>query len=302
MQAFEVNCLPIETAPFRPYGRDLGAVYSYERRIRGWRTGMRDCLVHLTASTAAAELSLAEFAAGLGAFDVATVQVLGLDAPLRLEDPPGATAAELVPLCIQQVLPLGQDYSAFLRSLGRHTRRNIGVFRRRAAAEGIAFDCAASLQTPLDPALYDLAQRNMPFALRHDVIANQVRFTLAQPRQFHVGLRHPRHGAFAVSGGFIEGEIAYMVYQLNDKSCGDLNPSLLLRSCLVEHLVAAGARYLAFVRGCSGLLLNACEAVASFELTLVRRSLPPRIKHFVSKAIAGPESRRARLPSVLVPL
>jgi hypothetical protein len=116
-----------------------------------------------------------------------------------------------------------------------------------------------------------------------------------QPRPFQAHLGQLVGHPLSVTGGFIEGDLALMTYQLNDRIFRSLSPSLMLRSFLVQALIERGVRYLAFVGGCAGLLYHQCTAAPAAEVLIVRRTFIARAKYLACTMIADPKSRITRL-------
>jgi hypothetical protein len=307
LQAYQLNSLPIRVAPICSRAESIATAYFYERRICGWRTGVHDGVVLLRPEAASADPDsvLDQLASCLPGFDIATVEIIGLDAsPAAIERPvrPGRGLEEkLVSRITREVLPLSDTFERFVRDLGQGTRRNFVNCRKRARAEGFEFTYETSMSFPLEPQLATLARQNMPHPIKPRALREQIRFVATHDHQFHVTMRNSRHDIVSIAGGFFIDDLALLMYQNNDVGYRTLNPSLMLRAYLIEALISQNVHHLAFVGGCSGLLLHSCEAAAIAEIMLVRNALFANVKHLVSKTIAGPQSRRARLSPIYVP-
>jgi hypothetical protein len=281
-----------------------GIIHKYERRVRGWRTGIYDGAVLLPFATSSvkARLRLDALTSALSDTDVITLRILGTEAvPTETVDNPspkdqssaGETAQQYR---IREVMPLADTYERYLRGLGKHTRRNIVHCQTQARRDAIKFDFTIAVSAVDRSRLSALAKLNMPFATKPRRLMNVIQFLASQAQPFQayltrLGDDHP----FSITGGFIEGDLALMTYQINIRSSRTLSPSLMLRSFLVQALIERGVRNLAFVGGCAGLLYHQCTAVPAGEVLLVRRTFIGRTKHLACSMIADSKNRITRL-------
>lgn len=279
----------------------VGTIHLYERRVRGLRTGIYDGAVLLSPAISSAQerFRLTSLAPALSDVEVATLRIIGTRLLIEMVDHspidrPRAKAT-IQPYQIREVMPLEDTYQNFLQRLGRHTRRNIVHARNRAQREALKFDFSVSAPLLDDSKLSAIAKHNMPFPTRPSRILKMTQFLKTQARPFQASLCHSDAQPFSVAGGFIEGDMALMIYQINDRAFYILNPSLTLRSFLVQELIEQGVRHLAFVGGCSGVLYHQCSAVPAVELLIVRRKLIARVKNLACALIADRETRIARL-------
>jgi hypothetical protein len=305
-QAYQLGSLPIRAVSVCPRAAKIATAYFYERRICGWHTGIHDGLVLVRPEAASVEPSsvVDELASCLPAFDIATAQIVGLSLPpaaserstqlaLGLED-------KMLSRVTREVLPLSDTLEEFVRDLGQGRRRNFVNCRKRARLEGFEFTYATSVAFPLDPQLAMLARQNMPHPIKPRALHEQMRFVATHERQFHLTMRNSQRRIVSIAGGFFVDDLALLLYQANDVAYKALNPSLMVRAHLIESLLLQNIHYLAFVGGCSGSLMHSCEATGIIEIMLVRDTVFANAKHVVSKAIAGPHSRRARLSPIYI--
>lgn len=279
-----------------------GIVHAYERRVRGWRTGIYDgaLLLSPSASTGQTHSQLDALASTWPDVDAITLRILDTGGPTELADRSQENRLSLEQATQQykfrEVMPLADAYESFLRRLGKHTRRNIVHVQNQARRDAINFYFTTKALSVDSSILSALAKLNMPFATNPRRLLNTIQFLATKPRPFQAYLsRSADDCPFSVTGGFIDGDLALMTYQINLRRSRNLSPSLMLRSFLVQALIERGVRSLAFVGGCSGLLLHQCEVVPGAEILLVRRRLIARVKHRVCTMIAEPMSRIARL-------
>lgn len=289
----------IAAAPLELAGRKAGTVYSYERRVLGLGIGVRDGVVLLDAVSD--RLPIASLTDQLGSAAPADLATFRVAAPAPIDLIAGdrvardrRTTSVTVARDLQEVLPLGADYAAFLLSLGRSTRRNVRNCRQAAAELGIGFDWSTAEPAVDRNELEQLCRHNMPSPASGRRVRSIQQLISAQSRPFHVRLRSADGQLISAGGGFIQGELAFLLYQYNHCAFRALNPSLITRSFVIERLSGEGIRHLAFVGRCSGLLRHACDRVPAAEMLIARDSAWARLKKLACR-IADPRSRIERL-------
>jgi hypothetical protein len=293
---------PIAVSEVRHSGRSLATSFTFARRLATLDTGIHDGVLLLEpegARPGALATILAEISETAN-FDLATLRIAG---PRPLDFPPGpvrrhgryhfATTSEVA----QEVLPLAPDYSTFLAGLGRSTRRNVEQCRRSAERNHFAFAWLAQADIDRNE-IKMLCWNNIPRAVPPRKFASFLHYSNTQPRPFCGTLRDDAGRLVSLAGGFIEGELALMMFQLNSGVYRAVGPSLMMRSFIVERLIGENVRHLAFVGRCGGLLLHACERVAVSAALLVRDTPLSRLKH-KSCVLAEPQSRIAQLSIAL---
>lgn len=284
-----------------------GIAYAYERRLLGCRTGIYDAVVLLGPAPAmgAIEPIMATLDALAPAADVTTLRIIGGDFPAAPPQQPPHAEARPNPGVrsyeLREVLPLGGTYDDFLRKLGKHTRRNINLCRRKATANGMIFRCRPSPLELADAAFFRLARNNMPVPLKPRRLRGLSAFVATRPRQFHAAIAFAAGGCVSLASGFIESDMAFMVYQINDREHSPLYPSLLMRSLLAEWLIDHGVRHLAFLGGCVGLLAGQCLVARAQELVLVRQSFAGRVKSRLWTRTVTPGRRGLGVAPSLMP-
>ena len=158
----------------------------------------------------------------------------------------------------REILPLADSYESFLAGLGKHTRRNLRNYRKRADASGVRFALVETIPPPaLFAKIFELSAKNLPQALPRHLISEKEKHIVDQINQFHSILSTASGDIFSFCRGFIWETCAVVPYQLNDRDQSALNPSLLHRAYLAEWLIAKGVREIVFLDGCAGILRNA---------------------------------------------
>jgi hypothetical protein len=153
-------------------------------------------------------------------------------------------------------LPLAPTYEQFLATIGKHTRRNIRHYTRRAAAHGIAFDPAVP-----EPE-YTAAVRRLSQAAEFPIVGRRLARDLRLIEQYRgdrFALRDGCGQIVAVLCGFSVNHRFYLLSQVNDARLSPYSLSLVLRGLTIEHLIERGHRELQFMGGTSLALGRFCE-------------------------------------------
>ncbi len=279
-------------------------MHSFDRRWGGVRTGVSDAVVLLPEGVDCfdPERLASQVAATLRA-DLTMVRVVStqpLSAPPHMQrrhvsthhGRRGKIWAEYRD--IRQVLRLETSFQAFLAKLGRGTRRNVETCRHNASRLGMNFRCVLGGLAVDTTALAELAQHNMPNPTQPRKLAGVFSVISRQSLPFHAGLTGADGRLISVAGGFIDGSLACLLYQCNHRADRDLGPSLIMRSILIEQLISDGVRELAFVGGCSGVLVHACDRVRAADMLVVQTSLKGVAKHWLAQTF-DQRGRVARL-------
>jgi Acetyltransferase (GNAT) domain len=155
-------------------------------------------------------------------------------------------------------LPLSADYEVFLASLGKHTRRNIRYYTRRADVAGIAFVPEVSPEE---------------YAAAVESLRDVAEFSSGLPSwqsfnpmlELHAGkrflLRDASGKSVAALCGFTRGRRFHLLAQWNDRRLPELSLSLVLRGYTIQHLIATHHTELGFVDGSSLSLGRFCTAI-----------------------------------------
>jgi hypothetical protein len=294
---------PLQTTLIGSVCEPVGTAHIYERRVGRWRTGIYDGAVLLSPATSSVQthFRLEALAPAFVDVDAVTLRIIGPEATGSLAEnqpSPGTTGQ---PYIMREVMPLSDTYEGFLQRLGKHTRRNIAHAQDRAKRDAIKF-CFMTAASSVDGSrLSTLAEANMPYPIKPRRILHMIQFLATQPQPFQAHLSQLVDHPLSVTGGFIEGDLALMTYQINDRIFRNLSLSLMLRSFLVQALIARGVRHLAFVGGCASPLYHHCATVPAAEVLIVHQKLIARAKHRVCRMIADPRSRIRRLAPQLIP-
>ncbi len=146
-------------------------------------------------------------------------------------------------------MALSATFDAFLTTLGKHTRRNVRYYTRKAQAEGVVF-CPCLPEDEYDAAVARL-NASTPFPAEALRLARDARLMNLHAGCRRFGLRAPDGTLIAILSGFTQGTRFHILTQLNDALYEHLSLSLILRGLTIEHLIATGHTSLQFMGGTS---------------------------------------------------
>jgi hypothetical protein len=294
---------PLQVLPLQMNGGTVATVYSFERRLGRFRTGIWDGVVVLSPAwerglTPWLCHRLQDFVAS----DLATFRIVEKGAaPAAFEHATIRNRSMLAATSghgFQEVLPLPDSFDAFLDGFGRSTRRNVLRGLDYARDDGLTFLFEHDATFPNTTMLRRVAAKNRPHRQSFKKIARVQSFVAKRSHPFYASLTDADGQLVSIAGGFIEGDLALLAYQCNDRDYPQANLSLILRALIAEQLMAQRLQGLAFIGSCAGLLLRYCERVRGAELLLARHSLPARMKHLAC-VIMQPKSRIGRLTAAM---
>jgi Acetyltransferase (GNAT) domain len=184
-----------------------------------------------------------------------------LQVSYRLETPPEGDWLRLAP-----------DYETFLGQLGRHTRRNLRHYRRKAEEAGFTFVPELSVRR-YESAIASLNPVSRFPSFRERELRDR-RFFKHFGTPVLAGLADGSGRLVSVLGGVRSGDHLHVLTQLNDESDSRFSVSLVLRGYLIEHLIARGTAAIHFVNGASPMLGRFCEPVKVRIIAIDRRRSP----------------------------
>jgi hypothetical protein len=192
------------------------------------------------------------------------------------------------------VLPLGDDYEAFVQGLGKHSRRNIRLYQRNAEADGLTF--AYLPQAPREVTAaerYEVGRMTAPTPKSVGRLTELDAFLRLRRRPFHSMIRAGDGRLLSIATGFQAGSNAFLVYQANHRHHPDANLALTHRSYLIRALIADGIRTFVFPNGINDVLRNACRRDHALEVLALRAGLFPgrRIKRWLANEPTHPAAR-----------
>lgn len=195
--------------------------------------------------------------------------------------------SERVPMLVQESAAAGVDvhfrpgehhaylrlpatYGDFLAGLHRSTRHNLNRYRHRSEAAGNTF-CSE-----LDPGAFRAAAEgllpNSAYPVTSGALQRSLTMIEQMPSRHLVGLRQSTGAWISLAGLWCTGDRALMAIQLNDRRLARESVSLVLRSCLIEHLIQRGIRALVFLDGVSEPLSSYTDTRKEFVAYIDSRS------------------------------
>jgi hypothetical protein len=172
---------------------------------------------------------------------------------------------------VAMALPLEPTFKATLARLGKATRFNLGYYRRRLEAavpcEFIA-DARALLQEEELEALNAGSLNRIPLShFRHRYLS-----ACRLPGGFLLGLRSSKGQWLSLIGGWRQGSVTVLYWQMNTAGYEKLSIGTAMRSYFLEHEVGRGARTLVYYGGTPHPIGNSFVRTEVTDLIVQRRS------------------------------
>jgi hypothetical protein len=146
-------------------------------------------------------------------------------------------------------MALRSGFDEFLSTLGKHTRRNVRYYTRKAKAAGIKF--VPFLTKEEYAAGVARLNEGTTFPAEPLWLARDERLLELHEGGQRLGLRGPDGNLVAELCGFSHGRRFHVLRQLNDARLERLSLSTVLRGYCVEHLIGSGHTELQFMGGTS---------------------------------------------------
>jgi hypothetical protein len=193
---------------------------------------------------------------------------------------------------------LPQDYQQYLATLGKHTRRNIRYYTRKAEAEGIHF--VADLTREEYLASLDRLNVETMFPVTPRRFAQDERLLALHGGGRRFGLRSATGELVAVLCGFSHGGRFHLLTQLNDHSYKALSLSLVLRGYTIENLIRSGNDCLQFMGGASLSFSRFCFPLPYRSILIDRRwGALAAVKFLTAKIVQLASHFGLRVPEAL---
>lgn len=258
-----------------------GAVLLYEYRVAGIGTGVfaTDDVAGQRTVIASPEIRMevAETAARALAERGASISLISLEAEMAEEERAALRLRE-GPVCdgtvrtrtVARDLMLEPTLEGTLARLGRHTRRNLRYYRRRAqTALGAEFVPAVEMTHEEFLELSRSSTNQIP-----DVEAAW-RFAClgASPGRMFAGVRDRNGRWLSVIAGRREARVTEVEWQMNRADLPRYSLSTVMRSFLLEHEVGLGMKQMTFKGGTPHSIRHSLLPSQSVDIGLVRRSV-----------------------------
>ncbi len=195
-------------------------------------------------------------------------------------------------------LMLAADFESFLGTLGKHTRRNLRNYLRKAAQAGIEF--VPSLSRLEYQAGVERLNSTATFRADPLRLARDERILTFHSAARRLGLRSADGNLVALLCGFTQGSRFHLLTQLNDAAHEHLSLSMVLRGHTIEHLIATGHTQLQFMGGASLSFSRFCAPLQYRSIFIDKpRGLMALVKKLCAALIATLTSNRKGVPGVL---
>jgi hypothetical protein len=187
---------------------------------------------------------------------------------------------------VAMTLHLEPTLSATLAKLGKSTRFNLGYYRRRlqAAEPCELVDDVCGLMSDAELQALNQASLN-PVEL--DDFRLQVRSACNLPGGFMLGLRSLKGRWLSLIGGWRQGNVTVLHWQLNAAGYEKLSIGTAMRSYFLEHEVARGTTKLIYYGGTPHSMGNSFECEQVTDLIVRRRSLRSAALYAVMRMLAA---------------
>jgi hypothetical protein len=296
----------------------VGILYTKERKVMGWRTGLyfADATLGSLISSDGLDEEQAFWAGMTNLLESGQVRGLRLLAP-----PCGHEVALLgvlarkkgfefrtVPTESHVVLELTATYEEFLTRLGSKTRRNFRYYRNRSENAGHEYVENLSLEE-FSPAAWNL-EAQAPTGGDREGLRRALKMFKAAQKPLLVGLKSPEGEILSLLGGWYEDKRVVIFMQLNsDKRHAKYSLSLVLRAHLIESLIRQKCSEIVWWAGVGEPISNYCVPVPSAWVYLDRpdfvwrtlRALIDRHRHrmparfrFVAEWLVPPQAKFAQ--------
>ncbi len=194
-------------------------------------------------------------------------------------------------------LPLAGTYDATLATLGPHTRRNLRYYRRRAEVQ-LQCEFVAEVHIGEDQfvALNHLCAYPTPEFVAHW----RYRTATSLPGGVFAGIRAASGDWLSLIGARRSHGTTWIDWQMNQTRYPNLSLSTVLRSCLIEHEIAAGSTTLVFEGGTPHSMQISFRPDHVIDLIASRETIPAKLlrqfasavlprKNFLAETLSRPD-------------
>lgn len=188
-----------------------------------------------------------------------------------------------------KTLTLEPTYDATLAKFGKTTRVNLRYYRRKLLAK---MDCefVPDARTLLsEETLLALNESShYPFIPRRCLL--QLEASRDLPGGFLMALRGPGGEWMSLLGGWRQGRMSVLHWQLNAPGYEKDSLGTVMRSYLLEHEISLGMRWLSFYGGTPHSISNAFDRSEVWDLVVRRRTWRFAALRLVSYFVSSPRS------------
>jgi hypothetical protein len=190
-------------------------------------------------------------------------------------------------------ISLPSSFDEFLNALGARTRRNFRYYRRRFEGTGGSYVAHVPFERFCSAAWHLRGKSSIPADVNGIKRALKMLAAISEPML--VGLQARDGEWLSVAGGWCDGGRATLLFQMNnDREYHSDSVSQVLRSYLIEELIASRSHDLVFWAGTSAPLARYAERIPALALYLDSRHLGWRLIRKVVSSIASRLPKRWR--------
>lgn len=183
---------------------------------------------------------------------------------------------------VRKALPLAESYEATLATLGKSTRTNLRYYRKRLM-EKMACEFVADARGLLAGAELDAVNAGSLNPVPVEYFKSQYKSASELPGGFVVGLRGPDGRWLSLVGGWRQGSMTVLHWQMNAAGYEKDSLGTVMRAFFLEHEVGQGARTLVLYGGTEHSMQNAFLREEVTDLMVRRRSLGGAVLRAVAR-------------------
>jgi hypothetical protein len=202
---------------------------------------------------------------------------------------------------VQKALPLGETYEATLASLGKATRFNLRYYRKRLEKK-MALQFVADARGMLHAAELEALNMGSLNPVSTELFALWYKSASELPGGYVVGLRGSDGRWLSMVGGWRQGGVTVLHWQMNAAGFEKDSLGTVMRSYLLEHEVAQGTRTLVIYGGTVHSMGNSFVQEEVTDLVVRRRSVGAAVLREVAKISCKLDTLRGRKKNYLARL
>jgi len=170
-------------------------------------------------------------------------------------------------------IALYKTFDATLARMGKHTRRNMRYYRRKAEAElGCSFTADARNMLTMGQLLELNYDSTHP--VPHSILERRYQTTRSMDGFFCVGLSRADGQWISLLGGRRHHGVTEVDWQMNRGGLGKYSVGTVIRSYLIEHEIAIGMQKLFFEGGTPHSMRHSFLSEEAMDIVVMNRSLP----------------------------
>jgi hypothetical protein len=202
---------------------------------------------------------------------------------------------------VQKALPLGETYEETLSSLGKATRFNLRYYRKRLQKK-MPLEFVADVRGVMGA--IELERLNVGSLNPVSSELFQLRYKSASelPGGYVVGLRGDDGRWLSMVGGWRQGSVTVLHWQMNASGFEKDSLGTVMRSYLLEHEAALGARMLVIYGGTVHSMGNSFVHEEVTDLVVKRRSVGALVLRLLAKVACKLDEMRGRKKNFLARL